>query len=184
MRLVFALVLACSSAVAQKPPEPTTKIEAFTAKTGVVVIQGFTNVGRIDRQGGVSVDARQMLDASNPASGVYGISVEVKQAGRMTQSNSSFIDIDEVDALVRGLDYIAKVTRSVTALNDFEVSYRTKGDFTITVFTASSGELSVSVASGRIGGTRAFLHMSDIPALRSAFLEGKRVAEAARIAAK
>ena len=176
----------CAQTVApvQTPPPPATKIEAFSSKTGIVMIRAFSIIGRIRGQGLVTIDAREFRDASSPSQGVYGIAVEVKEAGRLERESRSFIDLDEIDSLVRGLDYIAKITRSVTLLNDFEATYRTKGDFAVTVFSDSTGGLALSVDSGRIGKSSAFLKMSDLEALKTHILEAKRVVEAARAGAK
>ena len=100
----------CAQTVApvQTPPPPATKIEAFSSKTGIVMIRAFSIIGRIRGQGLVTIDAREFRDASSPSQGVYGIAVEVKEAGRLERESRSFIDLDESDSLVRGLDYIAK----------------------------------------------------------------------------
>src|SRR5690606_1670563 len=102
-----------------------------------------------------------------------GISITVKESGRLERENISFIDRDEIDSLLAGLDYISKVTKSATSLELFEADYRTKGDFTITVFNSKSGGLSAAVTSGRIGKTRAFLDIEDIQELRSLILKAK-----------
>jgi hypothetical protein len=173
-----------TNASAQAPQQPATKIEAFSSKTGIVMIKGFSTIGIVRGRGSVTIDAREFRDASNPSQGVYGIAIEVKEAGRLEREDRSFIDFDEIDSLVRGLDYIAKITKSVTQLNDFEAQYRTKGDFSVTVFSDSSGGLSLSVGSGRIGKTSAFLNMSDLGTLKSHILEAKRVIEMVRVANK
>lgn len=178
------LAFAQAAATAQPPAAPATKIEAFSSKTGIVMIKGFSTVGRVRGQGLVTIDAREFRDASSPSQGVYGIAIEVKEAGRLERENRSFIDLDEIDSLVRGLDYISKIAKTVTQLNDFEAQYRTKGDFSVTVFSDSSGGLSLSVDSGRIGKTSAFLKMSDLETLKAHILEAKRVVEGARAANK
>lgn len=184
--LSFANVVSAQvgATVPTPTPLPATKIEAFSSKTGIVMIRGFSTIGRIRGQGVVTVDAREFRDASSPSQGVYGIAIEVKEAGRLERENRSFIDLDEIDSLVRGLDYIAKITKTVTSLNDFEATYRTKGDFAVTVFSDSSGGLALSVDSGRIGKTSAFLKMTDLEGLKTHILEAKRTIEAARVSAK
>jgi hypothetical protein len=169
---------------AQQRATPSTKIEAFSAKTGVVMIKGFSNIGRIRGQGIVSVDAREFRDASSPKTGVYGIAIEVKESGRLERETRSFIDQDEIDSLLSGIDYIAKISKSVTSMKDFEAEYRTKGDFSITVFSDASGGLGLAVASGRIGKTSAFLKLGDLEQLRTLINEAKKVIEDAKAAAR
>lgn len=171
-------------ATAAPPTPPGTKIEAFSSITGIVMIRGFSTIGRVRGQGVVTVDAREYRDASKPNQGVYGIAIEVKEPGRLERESRSFIDLDEIDALVRGLEYISKISKTVTPLKDFEATYRTKGDFSVTVFSNSNGGLSLSVDSGRIGKTSAFLTMSDLDALKALILEAKGIVENARSANK
>ena len=191
--LAFATVSVAHATLAQVPgtpqttlPQtiPATKIEAFSSMTGLVVIRGISTVGRVGGLGFVSIYAREARDASRPSQGVYGVAIEVKEAGRLERESRSFIDLDEIDSLVRGLDYLSKISKAVTQLNDVEVQYRTKGDFSITVYSDLSGGLSLLVDSGRIGKTSAFLKMSDLEALKTHILEAKRLVEAARTANK
>jgi len=47
--------------------KPSTKIEAFQAKAGVVLVRGYTVTGSIHGLGGnISVDAREFRDAPIP----------------------------------------------------------------------------------------------------------------------
>jgi len=169
---------------AQQRAAPSTQIEAFSAKTGVVMVKGFSTIGRIRGQGIVSVDAREFRDASSPKTGVYGIAIEIKEPGRLERESRSFIDQDEIDSLVSGVDYISKISKSVTIMKDFEAEYRTKGDFSITVFSNSTGGLSLAIASGRVGKTSAFLKLGDLDQLKALILEAKKAIEEAKAAAK
>jgi len=114
----------------------------------------------------------------------YGIAIEVKEAGRLERESRSFVDLDEIDSLVNGLNYISKVTKEVTLLKDFEATYKTKGDFAVTVFSNSSGGLSLSVSSGRIGKTDVFLEMSELERLKNIIIEAKRLAVEAQVGAR
>jgi hypothetical protein len=152
---------------------PTTKLEAFQAQTGIVVVRGYTTVGSARGMGTVTVDSRDFRDASNPKTRITGVSITVKEAGRLERENTAFIDSDEIESLVAGLDYISKATKDVTPLTNFEVEYRTKGDFRITVFNNSSGELSAAVSAGRIGKTSAYIKLSQLSELRQLIIDAK-----------
>jgi hypothetical protein len=97
---VFALMVP-TIVLAQAPDpavaghqQPTTKIEAFSVRTGIVVIKGFSTIGSVAGQGRVSVDAREFRDASNPKSAEYGIAIEVKESSRLERESRSFVDQD------------------------------------------------------------------------------------------
>lgn len=182
MRLLLIclfLLAGSTSGLAQEVKEqqfsaPTTKIEAFQAKTGIVLVRGYTKVGEMRALGGqVSVDAREFRDASKPDSRVTGVAISVKETGRLERENVSFIDSDEINSLIVGIDYISQVTKNVTKFENFEIEYRTKGDFKITVFNNSRGELSAAVSSGRIGRTSAYIELTNLSELRQYILKAK-----------
>ncbi len=169
-----------------QPPEaakspPATKLEAFSARTGVVLIKGYSNLTNIQGMGGrVSIDVREFRDASNPKSAQYGVAFSIKETSRLERENVSFVDEDEIDSLIRGLEYISKIDRSVTGLSNFEAVYATRGDLSLTVFNSSRGEINFAVSSGRVGRTTAFLKLTDADQLRNSLGEAKKVIAAAK----
>jgi hypothetical protein len=167
----------------QKAP-PATKLEAFSARTGIVLVKGYTTLGTVNGMGRVSIDVREFRDASNPKSVQYGVAFEVKESGRLERENTSFIDEDEIDSLIRGLDYISKIDRGVTTFENFEAHYRTKGDLSLVVFSGRGGEISLAVSSGRIGRTQAFLKLSDVAKIRSLLGEAKKLIASAKAGVK
>jgi len=150
-----------------------TKLEAFQAKKGIVVVRGYSTIGSIRGMGTVTVDARDFRDASNPKTRLTGVSITVKESGRLERENTAYIDNDEIGSLLAGLDYISKATKDVTPLTNFEVAYLTKGDFSITVFNNSSGEISGVVSAGRIGKSSAYIKLPQILELRQLILDAK-----------
>jgi len=173
---------------ADTPPKgAVTKIEAFTARTGVVVIKGFTKLGGLQSSlGRIIINAREIRDASNPKQVTYGITVDVKEGGRSERENTAYIDEDEIDSLIKGIDYISKIDKSVSTLFNFEAQYSTKGDFSVTVFSepGNSGSLSVAISAGRIGKTTAFIKLSEMEDIRSLLVEAKNVIVKAKASAK
>lgn len=168
----------------QSKAPPSTKLEAFSARTGIVVIKGYSSLGSVRGMGSVSIDVREFRDASNPKSVQYGVAFEVKESGRLERENTSSIDEDEIDSLIRGLDYISKIGKEVTPFNEFEAHYKTKGDLSLIVFSGQGGEISFAVSSGRIGKTRAYLKLSDADRIRSLLNEAKSQISAAKAKAK
>ena len=112
-------VLVCGGASKQKPKLPAqgpeTKLEAFEKQTGTVIITGRSDIGSVSAMGTISVDCIEILDVSTGLREM-GIVLEVKGSGRYESSDSSFIDYDEIESLLNGIDYIAKVTHSSTKL--------------------------------------------------------------------
>jgi hypothetical protein len=147
-----------------QPKEPQTKLEQFQAKTGTVIIMGFSTVGTVQALFGstITVETREFTDASN-GNKQFGITIEVKESGR---ENKSFIDLDEIDSLLKGIDYIAAVNNTVTKLSKFQADYRTRGDFAVSIFSTSKGDIGAAVKTGRFGGASAFLDVKELPKLR------------------
>jgi hypothetical protein len=103
--LLLTLLLPTLSG-AQQPPEPDkpkTKLEGFVAQDGVVVIRGFSKVGEIRGQFGSSV-AVESKEFTNAASGKreHGLTVQVKEAGRLERDHTSYVDFDEIPSLLKG----------------------------------------------------------------------------------
>lgn len=159
--------------------QPTTKMEEFSARTGVVVIRGYSRVGYVVvSQGSVTVEAREFRDASNPNTPQYGLSIEVAENGQLERKNMSYVDYDEIESLVKGIDYVAKIDKTVTPMNEFEAEYRTKADFAVTTFNRGN-KIDVSVESGRIGKTQVFLNLAQLSQLRTLILSAKTIIESA-----
>ena len=153
-----------------------TKLEAFKAKTGIVIVKGYTNIGTLSSKygGGITVESKDFAYPSNKTLHSSGITITVKEAGgRSAREDVAFIDFDEIDSLIAGIDYISKATKEVTYLDAFEASYKTKGDLDITVFSQSDGTLGCAIAIGRIVKVQSFLEIGDLIILRKLLIDGK-----------
>lgn len=154
--------------------EAKTKLEAFQAKTGVVIISGFSNVGTVSGQYGsnVAVESKEFLDASTNKR-EYGITIEVAKGGEIRQENTSYIDYDEIESLLKGIDYVSKVESSVTKLDNFQADYHTKGDFGVSTFSTAKAKNLAAVMSGAIGPTTAYLSIEKLADLRGLIVNAK-----------
>ena len=117
-------------------PAPKTKLEEFSAKTGVVIVRGFEEIGTVSGLYGTSikVEAKEFVNVSTGIK-EYGITIEVKKEdGRYDKESTSYIDYDEIGSLISGIDYIAKVNKSATKFSNFQADYNTKGYFKVSTF--------------------------------------------------
>ena len=151
-----------------------TKLQAFNAKTGVVIIRGFSTVGiaRGLYNTSVTVEARELTDAAD-GSKARGIAIEVAGGGEFERKETSYIDYDEIASLLAGLDYIAKLDTGVTRLANFQADYRTRGDFQISTFNASEGALMAAVRSGTIGAATAYFPVGRLSSIRDLITRSK-----------
>jgi hypothetical protein len=175
--MAWAIVtLICAAAQAQQsatvPQEPKTKLESFQRQTGTVVIKGYSEIGVVHGLGGVKVDCMEFTDATTERRQI-GIVIDVIESGRIQNSDRSFIDYEEVEPLLKGIDYIAKVKADATRLGNFEAIYKTKGNFTATTFS-SSGKVEAAVASGHFRQATAYLSLQQLAELRGLIAQTKQ----------
>jgi hypothetical protein len=117
------------------------------------------------------------------ATKVQGMVIEIKESGRLERSDRSFIDFDEIDGLLKGIDYIAKVQSPTTKQDFFEAKYRTRGDFGVTTFNSADASEGIQVALtiGRISQVSVYLKLSDLPTFRELILMAKGKLDAANL---
>jgi hypothetical protein len=175
--IVFYLAatgLICAQEPKATTSAPKTQIEAFASETGAVLIKGFSTIGSVSGSlGSISIDAREFTNAKNGKKS-YGIVIDITQTGNYEKDESSYIDYDEIDDLVAGLDYISKVDGSVTKLKNFEATYTTRSGFAITVFNQDVRR-SVAVSSGGFSHVTAFLPLEKLVQFRNLITHAKGV---------
>ncbi len=155
-------------------PSPKTKLEEFSARTGVVIIRGFEEIGSSYGlySTSIKVEAKEFVNVLTGKK-EYGITIEVKKEdGRYDKESTSYIDYDEIDSLISGIDYIAKVDKSRTKFSNFQADYNTKGDFKISTFS-TAGKIMVAVSSGRIGAVSAYYNLSSLTEIRTLIEKAK-----------
>ena len=155
-----------------------TKLEAFQAKAGTVLVKSYSNITAIvgTPSGVVGVEAMELQDRSS-GSRALGLVIDVKPAGEYTQHSRAFIDFDEIESLLKGIDYISKVTGPTAPLKNFEAHYKTRGDFSIITFNQSDGTIGVSVTGGVLSSNEVFLLIQDLSKLRQAIVTAKETLE-------
>jgi hypothetical protein len=160
----------------QIPKEGKTKLEAFQGKAGIVLVKSYSETEALTGQygGTVEVDAMELQDRSNGAREV-GLIVNVKPSGQYSQASRSFIDYDEIDSLLKGIDYISNVKSATAPLKNFEAHYRTRGDFAIITYSQADGKIGVAVAGTFIASNNVFLSTQDLGTLRSRVLAAKEI---------
>jgi hypothetical protein len=179
----FCLFAGASLAQEQKPtpvPEPKTKLEAFEAQTGAVVIRGLQDIGVLHGLLGTSatVEARESTDAASGKK-EFGIAITVTETANYQRKETLYIDYDEIDSLINGIDYIAKVDKTVTTFDRFEADYHTKGDLYVAAFTETK-KVQASVQCGRFSRATAYYTLEQLSAFRDLIKRAKARLDAAK----
>lgn len=156
----------------QKPP---TELEAFLRTKGQIIVKEFHDVRAISGEygGHLSIETLVLYDAGSPSHKRKGLRVEVKEAGRMERENTSFLDLDEIEALSKGIAYMSKVTDEWkgTPREYTEMIFSTKGNFQVG-FYVNKGQLVAFAKSGHIGATTAILDTASLNLLKKAADDG------------
>jgi hypothetical protein len=184
--IIFVLLmLVCGSAFAQRPGpqfrrplacepvEPRTKLEAIEWQYERVLVKGFSQIAIfVARDVEVRVDAVELKDTAS-ATRAIGLVIALRETGENPHQNRSFVDYDEIDRLLRGLDAASRVNESVTKLASFEARYRTLGDLEINVFRQSRSGTAASLTSGICDRVTALLTLDELDRLKAHIVEAK-----------
>ena len=157
--------------VSCEPFEPRTKLEALEDSPGLV-IKGFTRINTLVDVP-VRIDAIEMRDMRN-ANGiglVKGLVVTLR-AGTPDE-NRAFVDYDQIDYLLNGIDVVARVDETVTKLPGFEARYRTVGDLEISVFRQTRSGTAVIMRTGICDQATVSMSLDDLGNIKAMIQEAK-----------
>ncbi len=165
------------------PAPPATKLEGLSSQSGVVLIRGFSKIGAIRGNGSVTVAAIEIRAANNTKMRVTGLSFTVKESEPSTKEKTSYVDYDEIDSLLKGIEYIAGADRNITHLTNFIAEYRTQGDFSVMTFSTGNG-IHLAVSSGTCGKLTAHFDTTGLNQLRTFIESGKAAIDSAQKSSK
>lgn len=176
-------VVAQESLAAVEPEEFPTKLEELLEKTGAVVVKGTTAVGSVaGLRGTAYFTSWEILDA-RAGRREYGISIEIREAAagerERERGDVAYVDYDELDPLINGLDYLLKLDNTATKLSTFEAQYRTNGHLSIFRFNTPGGYGTAISAAGR-RGSRLILRPTGLVEFRDMIRSAKAVIDEAR----
>lgn len=173
--LLFFYVMSLIQAAEEAPK---TKLEEFQSQKGFVLIKGHTDIGSVSELlGTISVHAMELTRLGSDLK-QSGIVIDVSDSdGR---EERSFIDYDEIDSLLKGIDIIIKATSNVTKLKNFEAQYCTNGNLDITTYSGENGKVSASVESGYFRSRVAYISLEKLARFRELIVKAKATLDAAQ----
>jgi hypothetical protein len=190
-RIIYALLLLSvlgGAAHAQRPrPTPTpdpydeylTKMELLLEKTGTVVVKGSTAVGTVNGlRGTATFTSWEMIDAQ-AGRALYGISIVISDPNRPDAAEVAYVDYDELDALIKGLDYLLKLENSATKLQRFEAQYKTQGGLAVFRFNTPGG-YGTAVSAEGVRGPRLVLRPTGLVEFRDMVESARTIIDEAR----
>jgi hypothetical protein len=107
---------------------PATEIENFEQHPDAIMVKGFGEIGSVSTEGGtVSVRCKESNNVTVDKK-LYGISVALEANGG---HGSLVVDYDELDGLLRALDFLGKISYQVTPMPGFDASFTTRSGLRI-----------------------------------------------------
>jgi len=160
--------------VACEPLEARTKLEAIEGGYERILIKGFSQIATLRARGAdIRVDAVELRDNTSSTKAT-GVVIAMRESGERPNENRSFVDYEEIDPLIRAMDFSAKVSETVTKLAGFEARYRTLGDFEVIVFRQGRASgTAASVTSGICDRVTGLLSLDELELLRAHIIEAK-----------
>ncbi|HEY7402597.1 MAG TPA: hypothetical protein VIB39_03680 [Candidatus Angelobacter sp.] len=160
---------ATSSQPAAKPSDkaPGTALEAFLGTRGRMIMKEFYDVGAL-RGTGITEMKALVISEPNSARKIKGLRVEVTEAGQFERTNTSFIDVDELDSLSQAIAYMADTASKWSAQPHTpytEIIYTSKGELQIGFFQ-NGKDINAFCKSGTIGAATAYFNIRTLPAMK------------------
>jgi hypothetical protein len=115
----------------------------------------------------------------------YGISIEIRESAQAERERErergdvAYVDYEELDPLINGLDHLLKLDNAATKLSTFEAQYRTNGYLSVFRFNTTGG-YGTAVSAGGRRGTRLILRPTGLVEFRDMLKSAKAVIDEAR----
>jgi hypothetical protein len=163
----------------EKIKEPATKLEAFLAKKGKLIIKEFYDLGKISGRGGTKIEltALVIFEPGQEKERVRGLRIEITEGGRYEREESAFLDLEEIESLLKAIDYMVNLSEKWKELKKeyTETVFSTKGDFNIGFYQQETNQAAFS-SCGRIGKATCFFNsMNDLNSMKNITDEGLKL---------
>jgi hypothetical protein len=174
--LLCALVLLPLTTSAQvkkegEAKEPATKLEAFLAKKGKLIVKDIYKIGEGTGRYGAKIEFEALViyEPGQESQRIRGLKIKITEGGEYKRSNISFLDLEEIESLSKALEYMADLSGKWKDANKeyTEVVFSTKGDFKIGFYQKGTEQAAFS-SSGYIGEASCFFSsMKDLISVKA-----------------
>jgi len=170
--------------------EAPTRLEALELRKGTVIIKGYTEIGRVDGEeaSSITVSAIEMKDTTR-GTREMGLAIVAAQGGETRRQAISYVDFEEINALLTALDYLAKPDPEATRLSAYEAQYRTHSNLEFMSFDSNNQRMisvravQVVFPSGEVTWSTAQFRLATLASIRKQIVDAKEVLDKLREAA-
>jgi hypothetical protein len=185
--LPLLLAFAASGAAQEPQPSPTpeefeTRLESLMAETGAVIVKGYTRVGSMNGSRGIAYFTAWEVTESRTGHREQGVGVEISDTTpnrRDLLEERAYIDYDEIDPLLKGIDYMMKLDDKATKLARYEAQYQTRGGLVLVSFNTPNG-FTTAISTGGRRGPRFVLRPTGLAEFRNLLESAKDALDAPR----
>jgi len=152
-KIILLLALGAAWTVsAQTTNTPRTYFEAYNAVAGAPLLKSMSVIGTLNNQINYPVEIRvEELTNLQSSNTVYAVALRTRLSSK--QLVVDYIDYDELDGLIRGVQFVSQTDHGQAPLDIFEAAYRTRCG--LSVLKVSNGnKLTILIKSGDLSGVR------------------------------
>jgi hypothetical protein len=154
MKKLLPLLLSlglCLGLRAQTTNAPRTYFDAYFAVPNALLLRGMSTIGTLSAQITYPVEVRaERLQNAQNSNVVYAVCLRTRGSGEV---QVDYIDYDELDGLIRGVQMISQANNSVTPLDNFQAVYRTRSGLVVSKLSVGN-KVVISMTSGDVNGQR------------------------------
>ena len=152
-KLIILLTAGAAWAVqAQTTNAPRTYFDAYKSTLEAPLVRGMSSIGKLSGQVTYPVEIRVERLIVRPATNaIYAVAMRSRLAHDVLQVD--YIDYDELDGLIRGLQLISQSDHSVAPMDDFEVVYRVRSGLSVAKISNGNNVI-VAIKCGDDNATR------------------------------
>jgi hypothetical protein len=151
--LIILMTLGGAGAVhAQTTNAPRTYFDAYKSAIDAPLVRGMSSMGALTGQVAYPVEIRiERLNVQPSTNIIYAVALRTHLARNVLQVD--YIDYDERDGLLSGLQLISQSSHAAVPMDDFEVVYRLRSG--LSVFKISNGnKVVIAIKCGDVNSTR------------------------------
>jgi len=143
---------AASMLNAQTTNIPPSIFQAYYAVADAPLLRGNSVIGALNNQISFPVEIRaEALTNLLSSNVVYAVSLRTKISAKETEVD--YVDYDELDGLIRGVQFVSQTDHSQIPMDNFEAVYRTRCGMSI-LKTSTGNKVTIVLKSGDPQGAR------------------------------
>jgi hypothetical protein len=152
---------------------------SYRAKKGRLIVKDFYKLGEVAGVYGSKIEFEGLViyEPGLESQRIRGLKIKVTGGGRYKRTNTSFLDLEEIESLSKALEYMTGLSAKWRSTNKeyTEVVFSTKGDFNIGFYQIGIKQSAFS-SSGYIGKVSCFFSsMKDLSSVKAIVDKGLKL---------